>query len=150
MKVRLATRWWAVFTALIAVVAVATWLFWPSRSVDTATHDTATLIIERSSGGGLAGKGDGKNLTIEGSKLTHKDQVTSLSQAETQMIIAKINEAQFFELNNVYRCRGCADQFLYSLHITLDDKTNTVGFDDGFETPATLIELDRYLRGLVQ
>lgn len=143
-----------IVAAIVIIVGALAVVIWRgTRSSEPASSQTSTsskgLQIERSSSGGLSGRGDGKNFRIVDSQLTYGDKQQTLSQDQLKTIEGKVKAANFFNLDEHYQCLGCADQFVNALTITLDGNSRMVIFEDGSNPPTSLLELDAYLRDLL-
>jgi hypothetical protein len=150
MELRGFKGWQVVLAAALVVLGVLVWLY-AARQMDSgqAGYKVQSLSLERSSTGGLSGRGDGKNFRLAGSQITFNNKVSVLSQPQAEAIIRKIDAAQFFDLQKSYDCKGCADQITYTLNIALNGQAKTVRYEDGSNAPPSLLELDRYLKELV-
>ena len=144
MNYRRFIKWWVL--ALILLAAAAVPLFLQSRSPN-AGPDLATtkLKVDRYSLGGIAGDGDGANLSIHDSQIVMNARTRSLSEVHLRTIASKLTKANFFDLNDRYECEGCADQFATILTVAYDGREKKIVFEEGSDAPAALTDLDRYL-----
>lgn len=146
-----------VLALLVVVVVVCVgWYVLRGRGDNSATRTgvddgVRTLVVVRVSTGGIAGGGDGDNLTIRDGQIRQGDTVSALSQEQLQELADKIQKADFFKLRDTYACAQCADNFRTKLDITLGGSSHAVTIDDSADdAPAALLDLNNYIVGLLR
>lgn len=105
------------------------------------------LQVTRTTSGGFTGDGDSQDRTIINGRLTTPQATRQLSDTELKELVRRVNQAHFFNLAASFGTRTCADAIIATLHITMNQQTHEVTFEDcGSDTPQALLELDNYVR----
>lgn len=121
---------------LIAACLVAGLFYFYSFGM--SNQSTTSVRITRTSSGGITGKGDGKNITVDNSNLS-ADKLKEVQQ--------KIDQAKIFSLHSEYLAPNCADAYTTELSVTLNSQAKTIKFANCGQTdlPSALTEFDTYV-----
>ncbi len=89
---------------------------------------------------------------IQNNKLTSGNNNRYLSDEELEKTIDLMNKSKFFKLENENFQTPeqlCSDSGYTSIEISVDDRNNTIGFEDcGIDIDSSVQELSYYLRNL--
>ncbi len=146
----------------ILVIAVTAGIVWmnnqPKATLGATTETLPTPVIipkdfklVRQSGGGLAGKGDGNDMTVtvDGKLTLHKtNEVKYLTFGDLEKLVKELKAVDYFSLDSTYSAEGtCPDTVGAGLSVTMDGKTKQVSWGDcqSKKLPDGMVKLNQHL-----
>jgi hypothetical protein len=146
----------------VFLVAVGYILIFKNHSIPSNNSVPADFKLTRISSGGLSGSGTGQNYVISADGIMKSDTSViksgvknnlskHLNSQQMEQLVGKIKDANFFKLNSQYPPKGaCCDQFDFTIKITMNGRTNSTTYSEGYDAPRELINLDTYITQLAQ
>jgi hypothetical protein len=134
----------SIIAVIIIAAGVGGWFAWTSTQSPTQTKVAANLPtpviipkdfkIERHSTGGIAGKGDGNDLSLTSAGILTNIKTTKikgLTYGDLESLVKETNAAKFFTLNDSYSSGNtCSDSMSTTLIITMDGRTKQVSWSN--------------------
>ncbi len=77
-------------------------------------------------------------------------QTTTLPADAPKALATRIERADLFHQKDAYRCKGCADQFMYTVTLKSGSRERTVAWEDQSDAPPALLELGSASEQLIQ